>query len=62
MAAREKRSITSSLTGLQGRSRRTTIRFKRVLVKSIYQVASRRDGEARPESKREAGCEVIGRV
>jgi len=40
----------------QGGSRRTTIPSERVLVKPMYQVAnSRRDGEAGPGSKREAG-------
>jgi hypothetical protein len=63
MAARGKRSMTTSPTGPYRRSRRTTILSKRVLVKPIYRVASsRRDGEAGPGSKREAGCDAIGRA
>jgi hypothetical protein len=62
MAARGKRSMMSSPTGPQRRSRRTTIRSERVLVKPMSRVASsRRDGEAGPGSKREARCEVVGR-
>jgi hypothetical protein len=62
MTARGKRSIKTFPTGPQGRSRHITMPSERVLVKSIYRVASsRKGGEAGPGSKCEAGCEVVGR-
>jgi len=58
VAAREKRSMTPSPTGPQRRSRDTTIPSERVLVKPMSRVVnSRRDGEAGPGSKSEAGYE-----
>jgi hypothetical protein len=64
MAAPRKRLlIKPSLTGPQRQSRYTSLRAKQVLVKLMYQVAnSKRDSEAAPGSKREAGCEVVGRA
>jgi hypothetical protein len=58
MTAHAKRSLKPSPTGPHWRSRCTSLRTDLVLVKSMYLVAgSRRDGEAGPGSKCEAGYE-----
>ena len=63
MGSRGKRSLKPSPTEPQKRSSSTSMRSEAGVGEADVSGAnSRKDGEADPGSKREAGCEVVGRA